>query len=324
MDAKAPCLVIPWIAVASKKYHLSRCRNDNSSEDNNMSDKQNIVFVADRNYLRLLAAALASLLENNSDMNIYVIHSELRKDDWKILENICMRNNSCLINARIDDKSIRNLASQSFTKTTYYKLFISDVVKGDKTLYLDPDILVLGEIDDLYDTDISNTFLAAVDNLETPHYYQASGSCSGKYFNAGVMLINLKHWRTHDIKGKVVKYVCSNAEKIRFADQDGLNYIINGQWRELHPRYNVHTGILSSKYNDAREIKEAVNNPAIIHFTGFHKPDQFCCDHPYAHLYREYLRKTPYKYALPSKPSNILKAILPESIKGYLKKAVRA
>ena len=48
----------------------------------------NIVFATDRGYLQHLAVALASLLENNSGMNIYVINNDISANDWIMLEKI--------------------------------------------------------------------------------------------------------------------------------------------------------------------------------------------------------------------------------------------
>ena len=46
---------------------------------------------------------------------------------------------------------------------------------------------------------------------------------SAKYFNSGVMLINLDYWRANNVKEKVIDFISRKPEVIRFADQDGLN-----------------------------------------------------------------------------------------------------
>jgi lipopolysaccharide biosynthesis glycosyltransferase len=97
-----------------------------------------------------------------------------------------------------------------------------DIVKGGRALYLDVDIVVNGRIDDLCNAEISNIFLAAVDDLEMAY--------SAKYFNYGVMLINLEYWRAYNVKEKVIEFVGRKPEVIRFVDQDGLNFVINRNW----------------------------------------------------------------------------------------------
>ena len=105
------------------------------------------------------------------------------------------------------------------------------IVKGDRALYLDVDIVVNGRIDDLYNTEISNTFLAAVDNTGIYYNHQdLEMAYSAKYFNSGVMLINLEYWRAYNVKEKVIEFVGRKPDVIQFVDQDGLNSVINRNW----------------------------------------------------------------------------------------------
>jgi lipopolysaccharide biosynthesis glycosyltransferase len=281
-----------------------------------------IVFATDGGYLQHLAVALASLLENNSGMNVYVINNDISSTDWKRLEKLFVGKDSYLIDAKIDDGQIENLITRSyFTKATYYRLFIPDVVEGDRALYLDVDIVINGCIDDLYNTELSNTFLAAVDDLYIQNFYYLEMEHSAKYFNSGVMLINLEYWRAYNVKEKVIEFIRHKPEVISFMDQDGLNSVINGNWLELHPRYNMHTGLLHKECAVDLPIKEAIDNPVIIHYTGSSKPWHFRNNHPYKHLYWKYLRKTPYKYFIPDDLNmiNIVKWIVPMPAKQYLK-----
>ena len=290
----------------------------------------NIVFATDKGYLQHLSVALVSLLEKNSGMNIYVINNDISGAGWKKLQRLFVGKDSILINAKIDDSQVENMITHSyFTKANYYRLFIPDIVKGDKALYLDVDIVVNNRIDDLYNTEISNTFLGAVDNPGINYKNKdLEMEDSAGYFNSGVMLINLEYWRTNKVKEKVIEFVGRKPEVIDFVDQDGLNSVINGNWLELHPKYNMHTVFLGAEYVSDSIIKEAINDPVIIHYTGSSKPWHLGDTHPYKHLYWKYLRMTPYKYVLPSKPLsilslNFLKMIIPKSIKKRLKKLLR-
>ena len=289
----------------------------------------NVVFATDRGYLQHMAVALASLLENNSGMNIYIINNDISESDWKKLQKLFEGKNSNLIDAKIDDKQIENLITHSyFTKATYYRLFIPDIVKGDRALYLDVDIVVTQRIDDLYNAEISNTFLAAVDNPGIYNHHDLGMDNSAKYFNSGVMLINLEYWRAFNVKEKVIEFIGGRSGVVQFPDQDGLNAVIKGNWLELHPKYNMHTVFLCAEYASALPIKEAIDNPVIIHYTGSSKPWHFGDYHPYKHLYWKYLRMTPYKFAIPSKPLSILrlnnlKRMIPKPIKDCLKKILR-
>jgi lipopolysaccharide biosynthesis glycosyltransferase len=282
----------------------------------------NVVFATDRGYLQHLTVALTSLLENNNGMNIYIINNDISESDWKKLEKLFAGKDSKLIDSKIDDSQTENLITHSyFTKATYYRLFIPDIVKGDKALYLDVDIVINGRIDDLYNAEISNTFLAAVDDMEVKNFHDLEMEHSAKYFNSGVMLINLEYWRTHNVKEKVIKFLDRKKALLRCHDQDGLNSVINGNWLELHPKYNLHTRLLYIEYAPDSQIKEAIDNPVIIHYTGPSKPWHFRNKHPNKHLYWKYLKLTPYKYFIPDDFNiiNVVKCMVPISVKQYLK-----
>lgn len=289
----------------------------------------NVVFATDREYLQHLAVALASLLENNSRMKVYVINSDISGNDWKNLETIFTGKDSKLINARFNDRQIENLITHSyFTKAMYYRLFIPDIVVGDKALYLDADIVVKRKIEELYNTDISKTFVAAVNNPGIHHHDDLGMKYSSKYFNSGVLLINLAYWRKYKIKEKIVDFVGRAPGVIQFPDQDGLNAVIDGTWLELHPKYNMHTVLLFEKCGPNSQITEAINDPVIVHYTGSSKPWHLGDTHPYKHLYWKYLRMTPYKYSLPSKPLsffslNNLRRMIPKPIKERIKKIIK-
>ena len=287
--------------------------------------KRNIVFAADAGFLQHLVVAIMSLLENNSGMNIYVINNDISRTHWKKLEHLFAGKDSTLIDAKIDDSKFEGVILHSYlTKATYYKIFVSDIVKGDKALYLDADIVVNQRIDDLYNAEISNAFLAAVDNMEFYNHHDLEMESSAKYFNAGVMLINLEYWRTHSVKEKVIEFINRKPEVIQFEDQDGLNSVINGNWLELHPKYNMHTGLLFKECACDSSFKEAIDDPVIIHYTGSSKPWHFANNHPYKHLYWQYLRMTPYKYYIPDDLNimNILKWIVPKAKKFLLKNSL--
>ena len=142
------------------------------------------------------------------------------------------------------------------------------------------------------------------------------------------MLLNLDHWRAENVKEKVIELFKRSKEVVRFVDQDGLNSVINGNWLELHPKYNLHTVLLSPEYAWTTPVKEAIDNPVIIHYTGSSKPWHFADNHPYKHLYWKYLRMTPYKFTIPSKPLgllslNNLKRMIPKPMKDGLKKIMQ-
>lgn len=68
---------------------------------------------------------------------------------------------------------------------------------------------------------------------------------TAKYFNSGLMIIDMDKWRKHSISEKVINFINNNSEDMFvFHDQDALNAILYDQWHDLHPRWNAQTHIM--------------------------------------------------------------------------------
>lgn len=127
-----------------------------------------------------------------------------------------------------------NLPNQRahLTVETYYRLFISDILPSDidKVLWLDCDIIVAGDLKELWNEGISDSAVGVVPDFENNNvrvmnrlkYDAAYG-----YFNAGVLLINLKYWRRENIIPIFTNYISDHYENLYYHDQDVLNYVFS-------------------------------------------------------------------------------------------------
>lgn len=287
--------------------------------------KYNIVFATDEGYIEHLSVALISLLINNkdSDFVVYIINGGININNFKRMESIAAKFNCHLVNLAIDDTLFSNLVvNHHFTKANYYRLLIPNLLDVEKALYMDADIVVNGPIDELYEENIDEYLIAAVENPGFNSHADLKMKENSRYFNSGVMLLNLNRWRDFNVAARVIDFVDKNPSAIKFVDQCGLNAIVDGNWKRLHPKFNqqavIHEKNFAEKYNcfsDA-ELATAKRNPVIIHYTGSSKPWHLINKHPHKHLYWYYLRKTPYKFKLPSDLTinNFIKWLLPRSI----------
>ncbi|MGK7893397.1 MAG: glycosyltransferase family 8 protein, partial [Xenococcus sp. (in: cyanobacteria)] len=122
-----------------------------------------------------------------------------------------------------------------------------------------------------------------------------------KYFNSGVLVINLDKWRSDNLSEEVIKFIQINRESIRWADQDGLNAILVNKWGELDQRWNQTSMIHKySCWQESPFTEEVYNNtlnePYIIHFSSQIKPWHFKVTYkcPNEDLFFEYLDRTAY------------------------------
>lgn len=288
-------------------------------------DLINIAFVSSREYLQHLSVALVSLFTHSpaGGLNVYILNVDFDQTAWDLINRLNRKHGHRLNNVRISDHCLDGVAaSGEYTRTTYRKLFIPDVIPHDKVLYLDSDLVVVNPLGELYAVDVEDVYLAAVVNPGFSRHRQLGMDPGSRYFNAGVMLMNLKKWREDSIRAKVLQFAQNHPESV-LADQDGLNAVMNGRWKELSPKYNLQTYYFENAGNGASlpsAVREAVASPTIIHFTACPKAWYFKSTDKYKYLYWKYLRLTPFRRYIPPDLTlaNLTKRLLPTSIKPYL------
>ena len=149
--------------------------------------------------------------------------------------------------------------------------YIPDV---DKLLYIDVDTLTNGSLDDLWNTDIEQYSLAACKDffieIEQADYKAQIGLENHHYFNAGVLLINMRRWRELNVLEMSLTWLNKYKDVIKYQDQDILNGIFKDDVKFINTRFNFtpsESGYI--KYRKEREIQF----PAVIyHYPG---PDKF-------------------------------------------------
>ncbi len=116
----------------------------------------------------------------------------------------------------------------------------------NKILYLDCDIVVLNDIQDIFNENLNGKIIGAV-----PHYITEDSVKSAKriglknergYFNSGVLLIDLDLWRKSKTQEECLDFIIKNPEKIKLADQDVLNYVFEDDYQILPWKYNSTDG----------------------------------------------------------------------------------
>ncbi len=187
----------------------------------------------------------------------------------------------------------------------YYRLSIPEVLPKNiqKTLYLDSDLIIEQDLKELWDTDISNYVLGAVED-EQGTYSGTRLGLFNKYFNSGVLLLNLNKLRKTNLLEDSTAYFEKNKKKIIYQDQDILNGLFNKQYKNLPLKWNVQSEAYYYFYADNRyadsdhKKQEALTNPAIVHFTlteCYFKPWlRTKTHHPLADEYWKYLKYTEF------------------------------
>ena len=279
-----------------------------------------VALATDENYVQHMCVTLLSLLHNRNTggpaVHIYVLSDGLSDESIAIIRGIADRHDVLIHFPEIDFEEFSHgvVFNRHHTRTTYGRLALPKIVKADKILYLDCDVIVRDDVSQLWDIDISEYYLGAVvdsflggingRNLVDSRLGIPAGY---SYFNAGVLLMNLKKWRQdEEINDRFIKFSLENTET-RYVDQDVLNAILWGKWYPLHPRWNVQRYTFRLGYERKLrrmvpiEFIDAVKNPAIVHYTSAVKPWHYECRVPYVEEYYKYLAMTPWRDYRPSK-----------------------
>ena len=237
-----------------------------------------IFFSTDDNYIPYLDVAISSLVANASkdyDYRIIVLNTGLCQ---KSIANV-KRNERAGVTIEFVDISQQLEHIKSYFKdvyhfsiVTYYRLFIASLFpEYDKIVYLDCDLVVLGDIAELYNTPLGDNILAAApeqyvqNTAEFRHYAQhALGVNPDDYVNAGVMVINLAAFRENDIEGKFVKMITEYDFDLLDPDQAYLNYLCRGK---------IH--MLPNGWNKEPMGLRLEGEKNIVHYALYKKPWQY-------------------------------------------------
>ena len=237
-----------------------------------------IIFSTDDNYVPFLEITLRSIIANASKKYNYVVNvlntglNSERVAKVKMLENDNFKINFCDISEYVEPMKNKLKKLYHFSLATWYRLFIQSLFpQYDKVLYLDCDIIVLGDISKLYNIPLGNNLLGAArchivsDHPIFGQYAEVFCGVKRKnYLQAGILVMNLKEFRKRDLENKFVYLINKYNFDVIDPDQGYLNAMCNGSVKILPNGWN----------------KEAIDAPLegklnIVHYALYKKPWQY-------------------------------------------------
>jgi len=275
----------------------------------------NIVLATDNNYVQHCCVTMTSILLHNENVRFFIFTEGLSSDNVSVLKNQSEKYGGNLEIITVYSDVIKKMpmpscASDHISVATYYRLFVSSLLPADieRIIYLDCDIIVRGDLSVLWAMDIDRYALAAVyQNNEwsdgADSWNRLSISRNTGYFNAGVLLINLKYWRDNNVEERLLGYIANNYDLIHSHDQDTLNAVLGNEMCPLDCSYNFlpnfYMNMLELSFPDkvdyAQKIPIVKKNPTIVHYVYKPKPWESGCNHPLRKEYYKYLNYTPWK-----------------------------
>ena len=280
-----------------------------------------IVYSCNNDYVPFTYISIVSLIQHSSIMNnynIYILYSDISKENQKYLRELQQQNIRIFL---IDVSKIKKQYGPDFATNfhfsieTYYRFFLPQLFPNlDKIIYIDADTIVLKDVSKLFTIDIANNYIGVTRDCEiirssnlygekySDYFTKILGLKNIKnYFQAGVMIVNLKKWREDKIQQKLLERL-KEVKKPQFVDQDILNSVCqeNVMFIEQNWNYTWHIPIIDKQYYQHigipynRNYEKAKIQPYIIHFTGQNfKPLNYPWL-PESKLFWQYARQTPF------------------------------
>lgn len=275
-----------------------------------------VVCVCDNHYAILLAALIKSVESNHQTsekLNFYVVEdgvSEKNKQRITSSVNPEMITINWLAMADCLPKDAKLPVDRSnLPLNIYARLFIPYFIPKTikKVIFLDVDMIMLEDISRLWNTDLEGNIVGAVQDQfiqivsrwgGVANYEELGIPADNKYFNSGLMVMDIEKWEAADITNRVIKCVSDYKEHAFFPDQYGLNAILASSWKVLDPLWN-------------RFAYSEEERPFLIHFTGrkpIYKSYEF--SEKYKAIFYSYLNMTGWKNFKPiGETSRYLKKI---------------
>ena len=257
-----------------------------------------IFFAIDDGYMPFLAVALESLIENSSKKYYYsikILYTNISEENKKKINKYKRENVNIEfvdLNYYIEKVKDKLYTRDYYTNTTYFRLFIANLYpQYNKAIYLDSDILVLGDIAELYNQDMGDNLIAAApdDVIQTTKVFQeyvekvVGVADYRNYFNAGILLMNLDEFRKFDFQNKFLYLL----ETIKFTvaqDQDYLNRLCKGKVKIIDKAWD--TMPIGNETLEEKDLK-------IIHYNLADKPWHYD-NIKYKEYFWKYAKKTEY------------------------------
>ena len=312
------------------------------SENLNLSDSPSdplIVCATDDAYVMPLTAMLYSAGQNlreGSQIRVMILDGGVSDENkQKLKESIVdlpVEISWISFNAEILNQFE---ISHHVSHTAYYRLLLSEVLPASisRILYLDCDLLIRGDLVELWEMDLENHTMIAIPDIACPNVDASSGmenykranpylaavkpiqnysdlgiSADSQYFNSGVMLIDLDRWRDLQMSQKLLKCMSENQDFIWCWDQYALNVVLNGEWKPAPVKWNMGTHALeypSPQHSPVcpTEFQQMLDDPQVVHFTTEWKPWHYGIKHPYREDFFATLNATVWQGWQPEKPA---------------------
>jgi len=268
----------------------------------------NCVLITDENYAMPASVTMTSLRANknpNTVCRFTVIGVELSpetKDKFLSLKKKGFEVNVLDIDKAPEPINQENLLKSLPASTSaMLKFDLPEILADkDKVLYLDCDLIIKKDLTEFFNTDLGDNLAAVVfDECSLPKELNV---LKDKYFNSGVMLLNLSRMRVENISKRLKEYRKTGFNK--FMDQDTFNMVFKDRVLYMPFENNMLLSVISRcSFERIKKVyginpdttkKEYIENSSILHLSGSWKPWKYDVEY-WSDVFKKYYNLSPYK-----------------------------
>lgn len=246
----------------------------------------NILFTIDNHYLDQAMLCIKSILRFPAEggYEIFILHSTLTAGEMELIRSKTYGAQVQFHFIRVDDSIFDGFPETSrYPKQIYYRILAASWLPEqiDRILYLDPDIIVIRSLEDLYNMDFEDHLLLATTHVNT---FLTRVNCLRlnlpkpvPYVNTGVMLMNLTAFREIQNTAEIKTFVKQRGKVMTLPDQDIITALYGERIKLVDTMiYNLSDRMLAL-YNarhleSKRDLEWVRNHAVILHYCGTNKP----------------------------------------------------
>lgn len=271
-----------------------------------------VAFGLDQAFLPHAGVTIASLVANapGARFRFLIIHDGVPSADRLKFER-CARGHRFDWIQLVAPNVLALPGKEHLSRATYFRLCLPDLVPAEirRLLYLDGDVVVLGDVRELFFEDLGSCAIAAVPDvgMDAEKFADRFGLQPQRlgYFNSGVLLMNIEKLRMTGDCAFAISLLETQIAEFDYGDQCALNLAFWGKWKRLDPLWNVQRRMLMPQerkpcFAGAADMRTGYR-PKLIHFTEYNKPWSIDGYHPLIWTYYRYLKRTPYRKEIMSR-----------------------
>lgn len=291
---------------------------DESDDSADYQKPLNISYGVDTNYLDGVGVSITSVIINNkANVAFHIFCDKYPSDFISKIQALAEQYKIKVCLYLIDAQCLEYLPqTKVWSRAMYYRLFSFDYLseKLDRLLYLDADVVCKGSLIELLSVDLDGKISGVVKDVDSiqekvndrlPAY-----NLRGRYFNSGVVYVNLIEWSKHRLTEKALALLNSasgKGELFKYPDQDALNILLMDKVvflpREYNTIYTIKSELKDKTHNQYQDVIS--DNTVLIHYTGATKPWHAWANYPSVSFYNQALLQSPWRNS-PAKDARTL------------------